>query len=204
MEEQSTEKKALNRDNNGLTFNKLLEIQVKAIAESDRNAAWEKLVKEMTPRLYRYAFQLTNSREEAEDIAQETMLRAYNEPRLFDEEFKTASWCWKVASRLCMGFHRSAARFRRAFSRMVNESEPGSPSPELHIIKDEVKGTMMKCLSDIPERYRSVLVLTYSEELSALEAAEALGISEGAVYTRLHRGRALLKEGMKRRGYEKA
>lgn len=163
------------------------------LGERSPEAAWEIMVKELTPPLFRFSLQQTGSQEEAEDIVQEVFLRALSESRIFQNGFNSTAWCYKVASRLGSDFRRKIGRFRRFFTRMSRHDLHISSPADRVAEKNEEKQEMLNILQKIPDSLRTVLILTYSEGMSAAEAGEIMGIKEGAVHTRLSRGRAIIR-----------
>lgn len=143
----------------------------------------ERLVEAYGDAVYRLAYARTGSREDAEDVTQETFLRLVRtQPKLRDEEHCRA-WLLRVAMNCATDLHRSAWRKR---TRPLEEAELLS-APE------ESENGVAEAVLALPERYRAVVHLYYYEELSAAEIATILGKREGTVNTRLCRARAMLR-----------
>ncbi len=136
--------------------------------------------------VYRLAYARTGSREDAEDVAQETFLRLVRAAPEFRDEDHRRAWLLRVAANCAADLTRSLWRRRR---RPLEEAEAlGAPSPE-----PPEEGALAAVLA-LPERYRTVVHLYYFEEYSAAEIARLLGMREGTVHTRLSRARAMLRE----------
>lgn len=143
----------------------------------------ERLVEAYGDAVYRLAYARTGSREDAEDVTQETFLRLVRtQPKLRDEEHCRA-WLLRVAMNCAADLHRSAWRKR---TQPLEEAEHLSAPEER---EDSVKEAVLA----LPERYRAVVHLYYYEELSVAEIAAILGKREGTVNTRLCRARAMLR-----------
>lgn len=144
----------------------------------------ERLIEAYADAVYRLAYARTGSREDAEDVTQETFLRLVRTgPRFRDGEHCRA-WLLRVAMNCAADLHRSAWR---RHTRPLEEAEHLTISPE------EPGNGVMEAVLALPERYRTVVHLYYYEELSAAEIAAILGKREGTVNTRLCRARAMLR-----------
>lgn len=144
----------------------------------------EQLIEAYADAVYRLAYARTGSREDAEDVTQETFLRLVRTgPRFRDGEHGRA-WLLRVAMNCAADLHRSAWRRR---TRPLEEAKHLAISPE------EPGNGVMEAVLALPERYRAVVHLYYYEELSVAEIAAILGKREGTVNTRLCRARAMLR-----------
>lgn len=144
----------------------------------------ERLIEAYADAVYRLAYARTGSREDAEDVTQETFLRLVRTgPRFRDGEHCRA-WLLRVAMNCAADLHRSAWR---RHTRPLEEAEHLAISPE------EPGNGVMEAVLALPERYRAVVHLYYYEGLSAAEIAAILGKREGTINTRLCRARAMLR-----------
>lgn len=177
---------------------------------------FEKLTLPYMDRLYRFAIRLTGDVHAAEDLVQETYLRALNAFQGLRETDRVRPWLFQILSRLAIDRHRrtrnevplpSAEEIDRfSLYERIWDEDPFPYSDRLHDdflgrFRDaEVRGALLA----LPETFRVPLVLLYSEELSYQELADVLGCPIGTVMSRLHRGRKLLERELwdcaKRRG----
>lgn len=177
---------------------------------------FEKLTLPYMDRLYRFAIRLTGDVHAAEDLVQETYLRALNAFQGLRETERVRPWLFQILSRLAIDRHRrtrnevplpSAEEIDRfSLYERIWDEDPFPYSDRLHDdflgrFRDaEVRGALLA----LPETFRVPLVLLYSEELSYQELADVLGCPIGTVMSRLHRGRKLLERELwdcaKRRG----
>lgn len=141
----------------------------------------EALVARHTQAVYRLAYARTGSREDAEDVTQETFLRLVRAAPEFADEDHCRAWLLRVAMNCAGDLFRSAWR---RHTRPLEEAEQ-VPAPE--------EGGVLEAVLALPERYRAPVHLFYYEGLSTAEIAAVLGKSEGAVRTRLSRARAMLR-----------
>ena len=132
----------------------------------------------------------------AEEVAQETFIRAYRRLWLLGDGAKFAAWISTIARRLAVNFglrHRSELnRCERWALENVSETAPDQGADETGSVC--TPETLRQTLAELPDNHRECLVLFYLEGKSGAEAAAALGISEAALRVRLHRARAALRE----------
>lgn len=178
-------------------------VDTDAVLRGDR-AAFEDLVRQESPRLYRVILRILHDEDEAKSIMQETFLQAYKGLETFRGESKLTTWLYGIGINLARAALRKQQRLQpledQELDRLQPEfrqgmyAEPYEPwNPEkLAELKDR-KGLVHKAIEQLPEQYRTVLVLRDIEEWSTEETAKMLSISEGAVRVRLHRARQALR-----------
>lgn len=154
-------------------------------------------------RLVRLCARLSGSFEAAEDLAQETLLEAWRHADRLREPEALTPWLSGIARNVCRRWRRE--RGRDAARTVPAEWHPdGSgieleelPADQLDVTSElehaELAGLLDRALALLPEETRRVLVARYIEEASYAEIAEQLGMSEGSVAVRLHRGRLSLR-----------
>ncbi len=156
-------------------------------------------------RLYAFAFHLTGSIQDAEDIVQEALLGAYITLSHYPVErihtLKLRPWLYK----LTLNVFRNSRRKSRLpaipldlseESQMLDLSDPAGDNPELFFENTESQQEMAKLILALPEQYRLVITCYYFEDLSYQEIAELLDQPLGTVKSRLHRSLKLLKQTM--------
>ena len=152
-----------------------------------------RLVERYGQAVYRLAYARTGSREDAEDVTQETFLRLVRADPVLQDENHRRAWLLRVAANSAGDLTRSPWRKRR---RPLEEAEAlSTPPPE-----PPEDGALAAVLA-LPERYRTVVHLYYYEDYSAAEIAKLLGMREGTVHTRLSRARAMLRETLEEGDY---
>src|SRR5580704_3887300 len=146
---------------------------------------------------------LLRNETEAEDAAQETMIKAYRNLHLFrgDSQFRT--WVLSIARNEGLGRLRKAETRREDSLDALMESEAGDFTPAVltswrevpleALERMELGALLRKAIEGLPGIYRNVVLLREIEGMDVRETAAALGIAEGAVKVRLHRARALLQ-----------
>lgn len=133
--------------------------------------------------LWSYALHLTSGdRSRAEDIVQETLLRAWRHPRVLDQTQRSArSWLFTVARRIAIDGWRSAA----ARCEVATDAPPESVVPD--DTERAVQGWLVAdALGELSPRHREVLLLCFFQGLSVTDAAARLGVAEGTVKSRTH------------------
>jgi RNA polymerase sigma factor (sigma-70 family) len=161
-------------------------------ANGDRDAA-RLLTHRLLPRLVSYAGRMLTDRIEAEDVAQEVMLRLWQmAPEWRQGVAKVSTWAYRVASNMCTD--RLRARQRRRVSALdeVAEPEDGAASALAGLIEADRMAALEAALATLPERQREAVVLRHLEGLSNPEIAEILQIGVEAVESLTARGKRAL------------
>jgi RNA polymerase sigma-70 factor (ECF subfamily) len=144
--------------------------------------------------LYGTAYRMTRNSHDAEDLVQETFLRAYRGFDRFEPGTNIRAWLFTILHRARTDAFRRAGRSPRT-TELAGEG-PAVPAPQdaLATGAEEVE----RALAALPEAFRAAVVLRDIEELSYDEIARALAIPIGTVMSRIHRGRALLRAALAR------
>ena len=155
--------------------------------------------------LYRLAVRLKRTTQDAEDLVQETYVKALLAfPALRDPE-RIRPWLCQILSRLVYDDYRSEPREvavgdlaeldRFSLYDLIDQEDPFPYSDQLHrdFLARFDDGEVRRALLALPEAYRVPLVLLYVEELSYKELADTLGCPVGTIMSRLHRGRKILE-----------
>ena len=139
---------------------------------------------------FRVALGVLHNREDAEDIAQEALVRAYrNFDRLRDRE-RFRAWLVRIAWRLALDHRRSQGRRERRELAMSGHAVP--PGVEQMAAWREFERHLYRAMDELPEKLRIVVVLAGLEGYDTREVAALLGLPEGTVRSRLHAARKQL------------
>jgi RNA polymerase sigma-70 factor (ECF subfamily) len=153
--------------------------------------------------IYFLLMSLLRNETEAEDAAQDTVIKVYQNLKNFrgDSQFRT--WVLSIARNEGLGRLRKAASRREDSLDAETDEQTGDYTPAILTSWKEVPSTALEqkelgallrqAIEGLPEIYRNVVLLRDIEEMDVRETAAALGITEGAVKVRLHRARALLQ-----------
>jgi RNA polymerase sigma-70 factor (ECF subfamily) len=167
-------------------------------------ALFEVIMRRYNQRLFRAARAIIKNDAEAEDVLQESYMRAYAHLREFEGRARLSTWLTKIV------IHEAAARIRRQrrFDSMedgeraaeeVVDLENDAQDPEKIAAGRELAAVLEDAIDRLPEAFRTVFMLRAVEALSGAETAECLDIPEETVKTRLFRARALLQKDLERR-----
>jgi RNA polymerase sigma-70 factor (ECF subfamily) len=157
------------------------------------------------PRIFNLCLGLTGNRQDAEDCAQDTFLKAFKAMGLYQAKSSFYTWLYRIAVNVCMDFQRSAHR-RQAYSldQAIGEEEQtlqirdDSPLPDELAISHELGQQLLSQIGLLPEPMRDVLILRDIEGLAYEEIASLLRLSAGTVKSRLFRARGQVMRGMAR------
>jgi len=172
-------------------------------------SAFELLMRRYNRRLFRVAHALLRDPAESEDVLQETYLAAFRSAERFRGEASLATWLTRIAVNECMTRLRRNARRDNIVPIVGNaalqqeeegESMPGKESfpvqetPDLGLMRAELRALLERRIEALPRDFRVVFVMRAVEELTVEETAQCLGIAEATVRSRHFRARSLLRE----------
>jgi RNA polymerase sigma-70 factor (ECF subfamily) len=160
------------------------EAQLIQKARAGDGDAWEALTRQHQEHIFRLAYLLLGDPDEAQDITQETFVRAFYRLRRFEEGRPLRPWLLRIASRLCNNRRRSVARYLAALGRLALEPAPDTGQGSEAADAAELWAAVRRLGPDFQE----VIYLRYFLELREDEAAAAIGVPPGTVKSRLHRG----------------
>lgn len=150
-------------------------------------AAWKPLVLAHQEAVFRLSYLLLGDPDDAEDIAQETFLRAWNHLKRFDVTRPLRPWLLSIASNLASNRRRSAGRYVSALIRAFRNEPPVSHNIEEKSAQQMDASDLWKAVQNLSVPDQQVIYLRYFLELSVSETAEVLQVAEGTVKSRLSR-----------------
>lgn len=154
----------------------------------------------LSDQVYRVARRLTPSREEAEDLVQETYARAFRNWRSFQPGTNLRAWLFRILTNL--NIDRGRRQQRTPDTQPLEEGdyflynrleETGGEPEEEKVVERLSQDSVVEALAAVPHDFRDVVVLVDIGEFSYRDAAQILDIPVGTVMSRLHRGRRILK-----------
>jgi len=169
--------------------------------------AFGELVRRYEGKIFRLAQHVTQNREDAEDVLQETFMKAYEHLEQFKGDSKFYTWIVRIAvNQALMKLRRRKTdksvsldeTFDTGEDTVVREIAAWDEDPEQQFSREELGGILNTAIQSLEPPYRSVFVLRDIDELSTEETAEALGLSIPAVKSRLLRARLQLREKLTR------
>ncbi|QNI34866.1 sigma-70 family RNA polymerase sigma factor [Alloacidobacterium dinghuense] len=175
---------------------------IAAILAGDREK-FHDLIRPYERQVYLTALTLVKNETEAEDVAQEAILRAYRKLAGFRGDAKFSTWL------IAITLNEARSRLREEKRAIVDslddhDAQEGDYTPAALtdwrevpsevLERQEIRALMQQAVAELPDTFRQVVILRDMEELSVNETAEALGISVALVKVRLHRARLLLQK----------
>lgn len=180
---------------------------VTAAREGDAEA-FGLLVRRHQRRVYRLAVHLLKSGAEAEDVTQDTFVRAYGALDRFDGRSEPFTWIYRICVNLSLNALRSR-KTRRASSPddpriegLLVDNRPAGGSPQRSTADKQLGRALLEGIDDLSDTLRTTLVLVCIDGLSHAEAGEVLGCPEGTVAWRVHEARKKLRGMLSERGFD--
>lgn len=146
-------------------------------------------------KVFQYSYLMCGQREDAEEVAQDTMLKVMENFNQLRHPERVRSWVFHIAKNVCI-LKRRKSIFAPAEEVPLDGAQVADTGalPDLQAIANESTARLREAIRDLPDSYRAVLLLRDLEEFSTQETAEILSISEDLVKQRLHRARAALRD----------
>jgi len=168
--------------------------------------AFEEFVEHFRSKIFQYSWLMCGQREDAEEVAQETLLRVFRSFSQLREPERVRPWVFRIAKNACL-MKRRKSIFAPMQELSLDELGAGlngeprafeigdsSSLPEDELLRSELRVALHRAVAELPETYRAVVLLRDLEELSTEETAQILDITSDAVKTRLHRARLALRQ----------
>lgn len=145
--------------------------------------------------VYRLAFSMVKSVQDAEDVHQEVFIRYIRTNPLFESREHERAWFIRVTTNLCKNLWKSAWRQKMVSMDSLEETQEGNAYIQQSLSEEEE--LLVETVKRLPFKYRVVVHLFYYEEMSLEEIAQALNLKSSNVRTRLTRARKMLREWLK-------
>jgi len=165
-------------------------------------AMFEIVMRRHNQRLYRVARAILRNDGEAEDVMQDAYVRAYEHLDQFAGRAKFSTWLTRIAVHEALAQQRRGNRYQELDSMSDREGDPMdrlatlAPDPEQQASNSETRRLLEEAVERLPDAYRTIFMLRDVEEMSTIDTAHVLDISEENVKVRLHRARALLRKSL--------
>ena len=178
--------------------------ETRRIAEVARDRVrFEEEALQLSEQVYRVARRMVSSREEAEDLVQDTYARAFRSWQQYTPGTNLRAWLLRILTNLNIDRGRRVQRTPEQqpleegdyylYNRLSSTIDDDNPDEE-RILERLSQNAVVDALAEVPHDFRDVLVLVDIGEFSYAEAAQILDIPVGTVMSRLHRGRRILKQ----------
>ncbi len=165
---------------------------------SGRTEAFEPLVAPHRQALLGLAYRMTWNSEDAREVVQEALFRAFRHLRRYDRSRSFRNWLFQIAANEARDRGRKKGREQKALERLAGEPEKGA-NPEDERDAAEVRAGILKCLDVLGRREREVFVLRDLHDLNIKETARALGCSSLSVRVSLSRARQKVRDALRAR-----
>ena len=169
----------------------------------------EALIRKYQDGIHALVLRMVDDAGAAEELAQDTFLRAWRNIDRFRGESRVSTWLYRIAVNLCRDHHGSRRVRDRLSETSLAESErtsrlPASPrpGPDARLEEQEVADHFRQALEGLEPAYREAFLLRHQQGLAPGEIAEALGISPGNAKVRVHRAREMILETLRRLGHD--
>jgi RNA polymerase sigma-70 factor (ECF subfamily) len=170
--------------------------------------AFNKLYTRYREKVYRVAYHLLGSRDDALDQVQEAFIRAHRALASFKGESSFETWLLRITTNRCLDFRRMSRRRKIAsiddeefdLSKVDTRTSPQAETPVEELEEEELRTAVMEGLGELSEDHRTVIMLHAFQKMRYREIAEHLGISEGTVMSRLFHARKSLHRILSRKG----
>ncbi|UMZ74805.1 RNA polymerase sigma factor [Natranaerofaba carboxydovora] len=169
---------------------------VKKILEYGDSSFYSEIVNRYSKGILTLTKRMVKNSQDAEDLAQESFIKAYQKLDTFDAKYKFSTWIYKIATNTCLDYlkKKKDILLKDDDSMQKLESTNGSEGPEENLIQKEQLNYMEKAIKKLPHEFRAVVVLYHINGFNYKEIAEILDINQSKVKNRLFKGRKLLQK----------
>jgi RNA polymerase sigma-70 factor (ECF subfamily) len=158
--------------------------------------AFERFVNHFRSKIFHYSWLMCGSPDDAEEVAQETLLKVFESFDQLREPARVRAWVFRIARNVCLMQRRKSVFAPPALEELPSDSnltDAGS-GPDERVLRGELRNVIDRVIAELPPLYRAVVLLRDMEELSTEETAQVLDLPIDVVKTRLHRGRAAMRQ----------
>jgi RNA polymerase sigma-70 factor (ECF subfamily) len=161
--------------------------------------AFERFVGHFRSKVFHYSWLMCGRPEDAEEVAQETLLKVFENFGQLRQPERVRSWVFRIAKNACL-MQRRKSVFAPAHELSLGDLPPAEDvagqarPPDLDLLRSELRNVLDRVIAELPPAYRAVVLLRDIEELSTEETAQILDLTADVVKTRLHRGRLAMRQ----------
>jgi len=177
-----------------------LEIELARELAAGEPQAFERFVEHFRSKIFHYSWLICGQRDDAEEVAQETLLKVFESFEQLREPERVRAWVFRIARNACL-MQRRKSVFAPQHELSMEDLPPGAEIedaaaqlPDSQLQGGELRALLDRVIAELPPAYRPVVLLRDLEELSTEETAEVLDLSLDVVKTRLHRARVAMRQ----------
>ena len=167
--------------------------------------AFRSLAKRHRPSVYHIVCKIVHDEETANDLVQETFMKAFASLASYRPEYRFSTWLYKIAANCSIDHLRKKRIQALSLDRHLDDGNDGrqfdiadySYHPERDLERKEQRFSIEEAIASLPDKYREVIVYRHKDDKSYEEIADLLGIPIGTVKARIFRARELLKKKLK-------
>jgi RNA polymerase sigma-70 factor (ECF subfamily) len=165
-------------------------------------AAWETIVRLHRRKVFNLAYKFVGKHDEAEDLTQDIFLKIFKALATFDRRANFQTWIISISRNLCIDHYRSVRKERETIAREIDAGTLSPVSKDAGPLKalehQDLRELLRRALEHLPVTLRTAVVMRDLQEFSYQEIADALGLPEGTVKSRINRGRLELARQVRR------
>lgn len=172
-------------------------------AQNGDVAAFQELYGGYAKKILNYVYRMTGSREEAEDLTQDTFILAFRNLKSLKESSKFQSWLYRIAQNNVYQKYRTRLPHTESIESSneefgILETPAADKTPEGEILSKELHGVVQKVIDELPDKYKQVFVLSAIHKYSYEAIAEIVGRSLASVKSDIHRARVEVRDRVKK------
>jgi RNA polymerase sigma-70 factor (ECF subfamily) len=178
----------------------------KVLVERARNGdieAFEKLIEGCQKKVFNITFRMIGNYDDANELAQEVFLKAFRSIKKFKGDSLFSTWIYKVTANVCLDeIRRRKNKFTLSLDEEVEYGDgelkrqipDNAPTPDVEVETNQIKEVVNKSIQELPEDYKSIIILRDIQGLSYDEISKIFDCPEGTVKSRINRARQALKK----------
>ena len=174
---------------------------IQSALEGDQNACSD-IVERFRSQIYCFIFRMVKNKAEAEDLTQETFIKAFNALSSFNSEYAFSTWLYKIAVNNSIDYFRKKRLKTYSINTPIQaqdgdlhrEFEDTALGPEHGLLSQEKRLQIQSAIDSLPEKYREAILLRHTLDRSSEEIAAELHVPLGTVKVRIFRAREMLKK----------
>lgn len=178
------------------------EVALIADALEGNQRAYTALTNKHKPAVYQIVFKIVRNKETANDLVQETFMKAFASLASYRSEYRFSTWLYRIAANASIDFLRKKRIKALSLDRPIDtkdgsvelEVADNTYNPERELVRKEQRYSIEDAITSLPDKYRQVIIYRHKDDKTYEEIADLLGIPVGTVKARIFRARELLKK----------